>query len=160
MKDKPVHFVHYEGCKDDTLEYNRRQYEDMFDLFAEGCDKRHFIIDRPHVGESVWAKLYKQYDGSYVFDLERDFIIAYPDVHAQTLQFFIFDTATNMLDREAKRKEGYSYNQTDIVQKQLELDLYVRAAEKSSLNTRIIWLDGSFDEAYEIILQKIKDFAV
>jgi hypothetical protein len=157
MKDRPVHFVHYEGCKDDTLTYNMAQYADMFRLFVEGHGARHFIVDRPHVGESVWAKLYKNYDGHYVFDLEKRFIENYDHVYRNTIQFFLFDTVDRVLERESARRDGYSYTATDKNKKQAELDAYVKAAGQSMLKTKIIWMEHlTLEDAFDEIVKEIR----
>lgn len=47
--------------------YQRDSFEHMFALLDS--DSR-IILDRAHLGEAVYAKRYRGYDGSYVFDLE------------------------------------------------------------------------------------------
>jgi thymidylate kinase len=162
MKNLPVHCVHYEGSKVDTAEYNKKQYCDMFRLFVEGFKTRHFVVDRPHIGEIVWSKLYKNYDAeTFIYDLERDFILEHPVVNAKVLQFFLFDEVDCILAREKARKgDSYSYT-VDDREKLLETqNLYIDAAFKTSLNTRIVWLEGrAVDEVFEEMVKEIRRFA-
>jgi len=162
MKDLPVHYIHYEGCKDDTLEYQVKQYKDMFELFVEGSGYRHFVVDRPHIGEIVWSKLYKNYDAApFIYDLERNFIKENHEINTEVLQFFLFDEVDCILAREKARKgDSYSYTVDDREKMLKTLELYIDAANKTSLNTRILWLeDRTVDEVFEEVVKEIRRFA-
>jgi hypothetical protein len=44
----------------------------MFDIVEEN-EYVNFILDRCHIGEVVYAPIYRNYDGNYVFGLEEEF---------------------------------------------------------------------------------------
>lgn len=49
------------------------QYDSFWTMFAMVQSGGHFIMDRAHLGEMVYAPLYRKYDGSYVLALEREY---------------------------------------------------------------------------------------
>lgn len=53
-------------------EYQVRSFRTMFQLLRD-AQYAHLILNRAHLGECVYAPLYRQYSGDYVFDLERQF---------------------------------------------------------------------------------------
>lgn len=67
---KPPVLKHYElsvGAAYAKEAYQRDSFEQMFDVLES--DAR-IMLDRAHLGEAVYAKRYRGYDGSYVFALE------------------------------------------------------------------------------------------
>jgi hypothetical protein len=61
----------YTGVTKDNIqlfEYQKACFMNMF-LMASGPGR--FICDRAHLGEAVYANLYRGYDGNYVFGMER-----------------------------------------------------------------------------------------
>lgn len=68
---KPQVLTHYElsvGKAAAKEAYQRESFKQMFDLL-QATDAR-IILDRAHLGEAVYAKRYRGYDGDYVFDFE------------------------------------------------------------------------------------------
>lgn len=51
-------------------EYQYDSFHTMFEMVQSGG---HFIMDRAHLGEMVYAPLYRKYDGSYVLSLEQEY---------------------------------------------------------------------------------------
>lgn len=67
---KPPTLKYYEMAVGPTSAmeaYQRDSFEQMFTLLDS--DAR-LLLDRAHLGESVYAKRYRGYDGDYVFELE------------------------------------------------------------------------------------------
>jgi thymidylate kinase len=48
------------------------QYDSFHTMFAMVQSGGYFIMDRAHLGEMVYAPLYRKYNGDYVLELERD----------------------------------------------------------------------------------------
>lgn len=55
------------GPKHAKEAYQRDSFAQMFALLESGAK---LILDRAHLGEAVYAKRYRGYDGDYVFDYE------------------------------------------------------------------------------------------
>lgn len=74
------HKMHYSALpfKDDkkkNQEYSLRMYNDMFRIMNELKNSDiNIIFDRSHLGESVYAPLYRGYSGDYIFNLEREYV--------------------------------------------------------------------------------------
>lgn len=161
FRHRPTIYLHYQGARDDPKDFCLMEYRDMFDILSESVDYRHVIVDRPHNGQIVWASLYKGYEtGKEIRNLERDFMLDHPIAAVRTLQFFIFDEPAAILEREKARKDGYSYNASDLDEKSEELSRYIEVANKSRLNTHIIWIRGkSSEDVLEEIWEDVEDFA-
>lgn len=70
--------VHFSSCpfetKEDNIEYSKRMYTDMFRCIHQCCENDISVIyNRSHLGEAVYAPLYRNYDDDYVFDIEKEF---------------------------------------------------------------------------------------
>ncbi len=52
--------------------YQEASFRTMFHLLRDAHDAN-IICNRAHLGECVYAPLYRGYSGEYVFDIERDF---------------------------------------------------------------------------------------
>lgn len=61
------HYVNQVGVSAAKQAYQRESFEQMFKLLS---GEARLILDRAHLGEAVYAKRYRGYDGDYVFDLE------------------------------------------------------------------------------------------
>ena len=62
---KPKKLACYNG---DYLEYQRASFRTMFQLLNSNAN---IVMDRGHLGEMVYAPIYRGYDGDYVIELER-----------------------------------------------------------------------------------------
>jgi thymidylate kinase len=79
---KPVQLECYTPAEDgDPIEskrealfrYQEASFRTMFSLMRDAVYS-HIICNRAHLGECVYAPLYRGYDGEYVFELERSFM--------------------------------------------------------------------------------------
>jgi hypothetical protein len=71
---KPKILSIYEGTPNiPEYEYQYATFCNMFQLIESRVP---LIFDRGHLGEVVYSEIYRGYDGSYVFDLERNFTVA------------------------------------------------------------------------------------
>jgi hypothetical protein len=157
----PVHYLHYQGSKEDSKEYLIKQYLDMFQLMIDAQNKRHLIIDRPHIGACVWAELYKGYDLHEIIEIEKIFMENERGVFNNTLEIFITDTAENIIKREGIREQkegGYSYNASSVSQKKIEIASYKKYMDASCMRKLIIDLSEKnidSDGVYQLILKNI-----
>lgn len=82
----------------------------FYDNFMKGSS---LLFNRSHIGEAVYSNLYRGYDGSYVFDLEREHIHLMDKLHLITL----IDTD---VERYKMRSDGNSFsnnfeNENDLI---------------------------------------------
>lgn len=107
--------------------YQEASFRNMFSLFRD-ARYSHLIANRAHLGECVYAPLYRDYPGDYVFDLERTFM---KDVHDTRLVLLVedFSIAWHFVD------DGESF---DITKRQTEQDLFIAAFEKSIISDKRI----------------------
>lgn len=133
-KGIPTHVMHYssvKGLKDKKKveAYSRKLYKDMFDIGSQTTDDNVIICDRGHLGEFVYSKLYRGYDGSYVFDFEKELVGC--DWQQFKLILFTGD-AEEIIKRDKARGDGQSFT-LDEKKKKEELKLFDEAFEKSRL---------------------------
>ena len=149
--DKPTHVIHYSAISGITPEqsykYSQQLYDDMFYMMSEGSAfGRNLIFDRSHIGEYVYAPLYRNYSGEYVFDIEKKYSKSafFNDI----VLFVLVDKAENAISRE----DGHSFS-IDIENKQKEIDGFKKAYELSYIkNKHLIDINGlSIAEVYNII---------
>jgi thymidylate kinase len=88
----PVMSLHFSSLP--TKEKSEKNYKSMFDIMSENKDIN-FICDRSHLGEMVYAHKYRGYDGSYVYELEPDWLSA-----ENCFLFILEDNIHNLMIRE------------------------------------------------------------
>lgn len=66
--EKPKKLKVYQSAFDPLLEYQRELYGQMFEMIER---KMPVIFDRAHLGELVYAPMYRKYDVGYVHELEE-----------------------------------------------------------------------------------------
>lgn len=137
IKRKVFHELHYTNdfIKNDNSEIaeikSYFQYGEMFKIinfFIE--NKMNLILNRSHLGEHVYSEKYRNYDGSYVFDLEKMFI---DKIKNKIFLVIFIDTPENILNRE----DGNSLSK-DIENKKYEIEKFKEAFEKTIIPNKII----------------------
>jgi thymidylate kinase len=104
----------------------------MFDLMHDASHRgRHLIFDRSHLGEYVYAPIYRDYSGSYVFEIEQEYL--YNPFFKDIILFVLIDEPKNAIARE----DGNSFS-TDISVKQLEIDKFKKAFELSHIENKFL----------------------
>jgi hypothetical protein len=79
------HVIHYEKPRqlnfysrvqkvNSLRAYQEESFRTMFSILRDASAAR-VICNRAHLGEHVYAPMYRQYSGEYVFDLEREFAV-------------------------------------------------------------------------------------
>lgn len=120
---KPQLLAAYKEFTDEPL----RAYQDdvntgMFDLIQNATCP--IIFDRGHLGEYVYAPLYRKYSGDYVFDMEANYRL--DDVKLILLTTSNFNICVD---------DGESFN---FDNKEKEQELFVEAFNKSSMRKVLI----------------------
>ncbi len=73
------HKVHYSSLpfkedKNKHKSYSTQMYNDMFRMMMNSKDDGiNIIFNRSHLGESVYAPLYRGYSGDFIFDIEEKY---------------------------------------------------------------------------------------
>jgi thymidylate kinase len=107
------------------------------------------IYDRFHLSECVYGTKYRKYDGSYVFDIEANYIKDVPEDNIILITFI--DSVDSLLSRDDG--DGFTSDPKEIHK---EIDLFVDAHYDSNIiNKHIINIsdyDCDIDKVYEHIL--------
>lgn len=156
-----VHILHYSNIKafgndnKKIREASYKQYRDMLKLanYAASEDSMALILDRSHIGESVYSPLYRNYNGDFVFEEEKTFL--WQD-NLKRIKLILFtDEVEAIIKRDKERNDGQSFS-LDPEMKKKELDLFDKAFEKSILNKKRIELKGR--DAEQIWNEEVKTF--
>lgn len=148
------HFVlHYskpqalEAYDNDAKKYQEESFYRGFSLIENcrwGLSRTNLIFNRFHLGECVYAPLYRGYTGTYVFDLEEEF-----DVETWDRVKLILLTTS---DFSIVQDDGESF---DFSKKEQEQELFKQAFYRSAFpcKTMIDVADGKggFKDPLEIL---------
>lgn len=107
------------------LAYKIYQYTSFKTMFNMLGSPGSFIMDRAHLGEVVYAPMYRGYDGDYVFDLENDHL-------ADTERTLLVHLTTSDLSFIAD--DGLSL---DFAKREQEREIFRRAFERSQIKRKI-----------------------
>jgi len=149
--DKPTFVIHFSGIPglspEASRQYSEKMYLDMFYLMGESHrNGRNLIFDRSHIGESVYAPIFRNYSGDFIFDIEN--IFQSTDVFKHIKLFIFIDDPNALINRE----DGNSFS-VDLNIKQQEIDLFKTAYDKSCIPTKYLINihDKSIEEVHTII---------
>jgi len=126
-----------------------KEYSQMFEIYNK-FPEIDIISDRLHLGEYVYSPLYRDYDGSHIFNLEKKY-------NLDKLNVFLFVFIAD-IDTLLKRDDGLSFS-TEIDKKQYEIDAFTKAFEKSIIKNKLL-IDTSkmsIDETHQNIINFIKE---
>jgi thymidylate kinase len=142
-----VHVLHYSNIKGDNVRIRSEAYYNQMFEFCKKANELNtdLILDRAHLGESVYSPLYRNYSGDYVFDLEQKY-----DLEQITLFVFYADPETLI-----KRDDGLSFS-TDLEKKKTEIDAFKRAFEMTHISKK--FLINITDKSIEEVWDKLKIF--
>lgn len=136
LHDLPVHTLHYsapKGFKDkaEAKDWLTDQYSSMFAMIAAMYGKAHFILDRSHVSEMVYAPMYRGYSGDYVLDIELAAWGMYPYTMSGVYLITFIDEPESLVARE----DGLSFA-SDVESKTREIAAFEAATEKSTIRQK------------------------
>ena len=129
--EKPKSTDYYGELARSTLDSPQRLYQmdsfvQMFRMLSS--KKCRFVMNRAHLGEVVYSQRYRDYDGSYVFDLESEFQKS-TDVLQTTLLILLYSSNLGIVE-----DDGDSFDHT---KKGEEQDDFCRAFERSSFQYKL-----------------------
>jgi thymidylate kinase len=109
-------------------EYQEQSFRTMFAMLRN-LPYTQIICNRAHLGECVYAPLYRGYAGEYVFDIEKQFLKG----DSRTIRLILltedFSVSKHFVD------DGESF---DIAKREQEQDLFKAAFEKSCISDKRI----------------------
>jgi thymidylate kinase len=108
--------------------YQQESFRAMFKLMAGMLTPR-IICNRAHLGETVYAKRYRGYDGSYVFDIEKQF--SYTDGPLSQVLLVVLHTS----DFSFITDDGLSL---DVTKREEEQADFIEAYHKSSIPNKLL----------------------
>lgn len=155
-RGKAVHILHYSNIRLDSNSQietaSKIRYREMFNVMKNITDPNVFIFNRAHLGETVYSPLYRNYNGDYVFDYEKEYL---NQQHPKTFLIVFTDDVDNVIARDIARNDGKSFT-LDKDKKQKEIELFEQAYEKSSLCKKLVKLNNRTPE--QIFNEDIKPF--
>jgi hypothetical protein len=113
-----------ENKREALRRYQEASFRTMFSLVRD-AKYSHLIFNRAHLGENVYAPMYRGYDGSYVFDMERSFL---RDTTNLRLILLVenFDIAEELCSGIVDDGESF-----DFSKRRAEQELFLAAFERS-----------------------------
>jgi len=130
--------------------YQRDNFNVMFNILRNVSN---VILDRAHLGECVYAPMYRGYSGDYVFEDERFYRMDAEDTIRLILLVEDFSKSKHFID------DGLSLGTAD--KREAEQKLFIEAFNKSIFpNKKIICVtaaDGSFRPKEDILMEAISD---
>lgn len=130
-------------------EYQERSFRTMFSLLRD-AKYSPLICNRAHLGECVYAPLYRSYAGDYVFDLERSFDMGQNHNTRLVLLVEDFKVSKHFVD------DGESF---DITKREQEQEMFIAAFHRSIIpDKRIICVTDSALGGFkpkDVILQEV-----
>jgi thymidylate kinase len=140
LKEARIELNRAPGVLDDEMKsYALRKYQnDSFaNMFRLLNSSGRLILDRAHLGESVYAKRYRSYSGDYVFSMEA---VAENASAIDTTLLVLLHTS----DFSFIKDDGESF---DFSKKEEEQNDFIRAFEKSKIKHKVM-VDVSFEGGY------------
>ena len=139
--DKPKSLEVYSSS---LFKYQEASFKNLFRILSCSAD---VICDRSHIGEYVYAPLYRSYDGGYVYDLEDSYIASGSNFHLTNRLILLTCEDPSVFGED----DGQSF---DWSMRRDEQDAFIRAVERSRIrDKKIIRVDrnGEFRPAREIL---------
>lgn len=155
LTDKPLHVMHYMAIKglgvNEVKDYSHEMYTQMFAMTCMWSSRAHFLLDRAHIGETVYSPMYRNYSGDYVYEIEKRFMNQDPEFWNQVVLITFIDKPENLISRD----DGLSFT-VQVDKKQKEIDAFVEGTEMSNIKHKLILnIDGKDEDA---VFEEIKAF--
>lgn len=130
--DKPQVLMSYRyETTDDNSARQVYQQQANLQMFSLMTTKVPIIFDRTHLGEMVYAPLYRKYSGEYVYNLEKQFVDDHKFTEMMNVRLILL-TSSNT---EMLQDDGLSFDPT---KKNEEQDLFINAFHQSNLTNKVI----------------------
>ena len=151
ISHRVFHKLHYSALpfqdKEKHIMYSTKLYDEMFkNMSALSTYNINAIFNRSYLSESVYAPLYRNYNGDYVFDIEKRYV-------NKLRQELYLITLTNDPHTILKRDDGKSFygNEEEV---KAEVDGFNRAHRLSKIKNKLLLNIGtmSANEVSNIII--------
>ena len=130
---KVFHKVHYSAVPfkgKEGIDYSARMYTDMFEMMMSCKHKDiNIIFNRSHLGESIYAPLYRGYNGDYVFDIEKGYVNS---LRENLYLITLINDPKIILSRD----DGKSFYKNEEEVK-AEIDGFIHAHRKSKIKNKL-----------------------
>jgi len=143
--------IHYgsikQNSKQDAIEYSIKTYNNMVKTmnFQSVVLNNVVFVNRSHLGELVYAPLYRGYDGDFALSCEKEMVMD------RTFLIVLTDEPENLIERD----DGLSHS-IDIEFKKKEIKLFQQAFDKSSIKHK--YMININNHTIEQVLAKVIDF--
>lgn len=127
------HILHYGKPPkiDNVIQYQEQQYVEMFQLLD--TPNFNFILDRSHLGECVWAPVYREYDNSdKILQLEENFL------NRTNKDVFLFTLIDSEFERYMKRDDKLSFHDGDKERHNDEIEYFTNIHNRSNIENKWI----------------------
>ena len=114
-----------------------KQYQSIFTFMRDVAipSEDLFIYNRAHLSEYVYSPMYRNYDGYYVFALEKTILA---DKLSDKIYLFSFiDDPKRIIERDVARGDGQSFS-LDVDKKKEELDRFTEAFKLSGISKKYL----------------------
>jgi hypothetical protein len=151
--DKPKVLPYYTQALSPNQARYQYQYECNVNMFRLLKSDVPVIFDRTHLGELVYAPIYRGYSGEYVYDMEVDLMDEKPFTGKDNIRLILLTTS----NFDIVTDDGQSF---DFTKKELEQQMFVDAFNKSNLADKVL-IDvhnghGGFKSQQEILFEALR----
>lgn len=141
--DKPKKLTAYEDLPNALKWYQTETYHNMFKMIDADLK---LILDRAHLGEMVYAPMYRKYSGDYVLEMEKE-------VATHNARLVLLTTS----DFSFLKDDGLSL---DFTKKEIEQAKFIDAFSRSTFEDKVL-IDvsngkGGYRPASEILAAVLK----
>lgn len=150
--DKPKVLQFYVNEHDANIARREYQYQCNLQMFELLQTKIPVIVDRTHLGEMVYAPLYRGYSGDYVYDMEDRLIDTKHYTHKDDIKLILLTTS----NLDMLTDDGQSF---DFSKKGDEQEKFKDAFNRSKLNKVMIDVhdgNGNYKSYKEILTEALK----
>jgi len=159
----PVHILKYDGELIDKTNLTEiklskqlamSKYFEMFYILQKCYSLNlNVIVDRTHLGDHVYAPLYRGYFADYIPALEQNIKCNYPDFFNNLILIYLSDTIENVL----KRDDNLTFS-IDLQQKLKEKEAFNYIISASLIPNKIfINTQPTAEETYLECLKQLKE---
>jgi hypothetical protein len=123
---------------DSPEDWQKAHFKDMFDFLESNIANnfRNLILNRAHLGEYVYAPIYRGYEGNWIFDLEEAFLKTCHKNIKKLKLFVLYDSDNDQL---ILREDDKSLSNRDIQKMDIERERFIKAFEKSNFTCKRIF---------------------
>ena len=127
--------------------YQTASFNHMLKLLGTGS---RFILNRSHIGEAVYAKRYRGYDGNYVFDLEQLNLELDHRFDDSTLLVLLHTSSFDFI-----KDDGLSF---DFSKKEEEQADFIKAFNRSKIQNKLM-IDVNCENSF-VPVEQILDLVI